>query len=229
MLGDNIRELRKQKGYSQETFAQKLHVVRQTVSKWESGTSVPDASMLIKIAEELEVSVSELLGAHIANETDTDTIAERLMSINEQLVIRNRRIHKIWKTIIVVVLALVIAAFILMILNIATPRQVITSEPNSTSNASMPADRKSKTFQSDEWLKEEAWPHACEIAKRNDYEIDQNDVSILHYADSIDEVDVAYPVTSDSRYHIVIYFCYDSSTGEWEPSSANAVQVVERR
>ncbi len=51
MLGDNIRELRKQKGYSQETFAQQLHVVRQTVSKWEKGYSVPDAETLKEIAD----------------------------------------------------------------------------------------------------------------------------------------------------------------------------------
>ena len=46
MLSDNIRTLRKQKGYSQETLAERLHIVRQTVSKWEKGVSVPDAELL---------------------------------------------------------------------------------------------------------------------------------------------------------------------------------------
>ena len=62
MLSENIKEYRKQKGYTQETLAQALNVVRQTVSKWEKGYSVPDADMLEKLADILEVSVSDLLG-----------------------------------------------------------------------------------------------------------------------------------------------------------------------
>lgn len=56
MLNENIRNLRKAKGISQEELVIKLHVVRQTVSKWEKGLSVPDASMLIELAEELDTS-----------------------------------------------------------------------------------------------------------------------------------------------------------------------------
>ena len=62
MLNDNIKNLRKQKGYTQETLAQSLNIVRQTVSKWEKGYSVPDADMLEKLSDVLEVPVSDLLG-----------------------------------------------------------------------------------------------------------------------------------------------------------------------
>lgn len=62
MLKDNIKNLRKEKGLSQEELAIKLNVVRQTVSKWERGLSVPDSSMLISLAEELGTSVNVLLG-----------------------------------------------------------------------------------------------------------------------------------------------------------------------
>lgn len=55
MLSDNIKILRKKKGYSQETLAEQLHVVRQTISKWEKGISVPDAVMLDRMAELFEV------------------------------------------------------------------------------------------------------------------------------------------------------------------------------
>ena len=65
MFGENLKTLRKQKGFSQEELAVRLHVVRQTVSKWEKNLSVPDADTLIRLAEILEVSVSELLGANI--------------------------------------------------------------------------------------------------------------------------------------------------------------------
>ena len=47
MLSDNIKRIRKSKGLSQEELAIKLNVVRQTVSKWENGLSVPDSDMLI--------------------------------------------------------------------------------------------------------------------------------------------------------------------------------------
>ena len=51
MLSENLKNLRKAKGLSQEELAIKLNVVRQTVSKWEKGLSVPDSEMLIRLAE----------------------------------------------------------------------------------------------------------------------------------------------------------------------------------
>uniref|UniRef100_UPI0009FB9296 helix-turn-helix domain-containing protein n=1 Tax=Mediterraneibacter glycyrrhizinilyticus TaxID=342942 RepID=UPI0009FB9296 len=65
MINDNIRKYRKEKGISQEEMAVRLHVVRQTVSKWENGKSVPDAEALIGISKLLEVPVSKLLGAEV--------------------------------------------------------------------------------------------------------------------------------------------------------------------
>ena len=58
-------------------MAARLHVVRQTISKWEKNLSVPDADTLIRLAEILEVSVSELLGAKIEPKiTDQTQIIE---------------------------------------------------------------------------------------------------------------------------------------------------------
>jgi len=57
MLNENIKKLRQAKGLSQEELAIKLNVVRQTISKWEDGLSVPDSSMLITLADELDTSV----------------------------------------------------------------------------------------------------------------------------------------------------------------------------
>lgn len=68
MFSENLKTIRKEKGYTQEELAIKVNVVRQTVSKWEKGLSVPDADVLLHIAEVLEVSVSELLGAKIKQE-----------------------------------------------------------------------------------------------------------------------------------------------------------------
>lgn len=107
MFGENLKTLRKQKGFSQEELATRLHVVRQTISKWEKNLSVPDADTLIRLAEILEVSVSELLGAKIENENTTSDVSEQLSRINEQLAIKNRRSRRIWK-VVAIVLAFIV-------------------------------------------------------------------------------------------------------------------------
>ncbi len=95
MLNENIRNLRKAKGLSQEELAIKLNVVRQTVSKWESGLSVPDSSMLVSLAEEMDTSVSVLLGETVQeeclNEGNLKNISEKLEVINLQLAKKSER------------------------------------------------------------------------------------------------------------------------------------------
>lgn len=118
MLNENIKNLRKNKGYTQEELANKLNVVRQTISKWEKGYSVPDAEMLKKLAEILDTDVSQLLGSTIEQNANVDEIAEQLARINEQLVIKNRRSRRIWKTIGIVFLIAVIINLLLVITGI---------------------------------------------------------------------------------------------------------------
>ena len=84
MLNDNIRKYRKEKGFSQEETAVRLHVVRQTVSKWENGISVPDAEVLIDMAELFDVPVSKLLGIEVEQNNTEDLTAE-LSRLNEEL------------------------------------------------------------------------------------------------------------------------------------------------
>ena len=87
MLNENIKYFRKKKGYTQETLAGELDVVRQTVSKWEKGYSVPDAVMLERIADLFEISVSELLGDNQENpekNLDLKRISEQLSILNSQ-------------------------------------------------------------------------------------------------------------------------------------------------
>ena len=114
MLNENMKALRKTKGLTQDELAIRLNVVRQTVSKWEKGLSVPDAEMLQRIAEVFEVNVSQLLGAPINQNENIDVIAEQLSRINEQLVVKNNRSRKIWKT-IGIILAIIIAGQLLLV------------------------------------------------------------------------------------------------------------------
>lgn len=94
MINDNIRKLRAEKGMSQEELAVRLHVVRQTVSKWEKGLSVPDAQMVIEMADLLEVPVSRLLGTETADtgsQTGLTELTEELARLNGALAEKNRR------------------------------------------------------------------------------------------------------------------------------------------
>ena len=114
MLNENIKRLRKAKGLSQEELAIKLNVVRQTVSKWENGLSVPDSSMLILLADELDVSVSALLGESIS-EPDSDNlkaISEKLEVINLQLAKRSMVKVKTIRWTLILLCVLIVSIFI---------------------------------------------------------------------------------------------------------------------
>ena len=98
MLSENIKTIRKSKGLSQEELAVKLNVVRQTISKWEQGISVPDSDMLISLSKALETPVSILIGESVI-ESETDdlkVISEKLEVINFQLAQRKTARRKIF-------------------------------------------------------------------------------------------------------------------------------------
>lgn len=118
MFSENLRNIRKTSGFSQEELAKRLHVARQTISKWEKGLSVPDADMLIRIAEIFEKSVSELLGSPIETPEDTNAVAQKLEQLNLQLAERNRRSRRIWKTVAGILIFFTVVTILLIILNI---------------------------------------------------------------------------------------------------------------
>lgn len=131
MLAENLKKIRKDKGYTQEILAEKLNVVRQTVSKWEKGLSLPDVDMLSKIANVLETDVNILLDGQITT-TDQSEIVKQLAKINKQLTIKNRRYKKIMKTIAIILLIIVIFGILLVILNIGTFISISNSETTTT-------------------------------------------------------------------------------------------------
>ena len=118
MLKDNLKTLRKNKGLSQEELSIKLNVVRQTISKWEQGLSVPDAEMLISISEIFETPISTILGENIEEKerNDIKVISEKLEVINEQLSIKQKRKIKRIIHFLIILDASVILLFILAVL-----------------------------------------------------------------------------------------------------------------
>ena len=96
MLNENIKAIRKAKGLSQQELAVKLNVVRQTVSKWEQGLSVPDSDLLLALSAALETPVSALLGetAAVQEADDLKAICEKLEVINLQLARRKAAMRR---------------------------------------------------------------------------------------------------------------------------------------
>lgn len=135
MLSDNLRNLRRSKGLSQDELAIKLNVVRQTVSKWEKGLSVPDSEMLIRLAEELGTTVGVLLGEAVESEESPElkAIAAKLEVLNEQFAKRNEKRRKIWRTVFIVVI--ILAAFMLLseLIGFVYYRSVMNDINSSTS------------------------------------------------------------------------------------------------
>ena len=101
MLSENIKKIRKSKGLTQKDLALQLNVVRQTVSKWEQGLSVPDSEMLISLSKVLDIPVNVLLEQNpsVENELEVKDLSLRLEAINSYLVqkekLRRKKIQKL--------------------------------------------------------------------------------------------------------------------------------------
>ena len=110
MLNENIKAIRKSKGLSQQELAIKLNVVRQTISKWEQGMSVPDSDMLISISEVLETPVSILLGETVVETkvSDLEVISEKLEIINLQLAQKKIARRKIIQGLLITLCAVIV-------------------------------------------------------------------------------------------------------------------------
>ena len=118
MLNENIKAIRKSKGLSQQELAIKLNVVRQTISKWEQGLSVPDSDMLISISEVLETPVSTLLGETVT-EAEVDNlkaISEKLEVINLQLAQRKTTRRTIIRWLLISICAMILVMFAALII-----------------------------------------------------------------------------------------------------------------
>ena len=117
MLNENIRELRKAKGLSQEELAVRLNVVRQTVSKWEQGLSVPDADMLVAIGELYDTPVGILLRETVTppQPDELRTISEKLEVINLQLARRSAGRRRVLHIVFIVLCVLTAAGFAALI------------------------------------------------------------------------------------------------------------------
>ena len=152
MLNENIRAVRKSKGLSQQELAVKLNVVRQTVSKWEQGLSVPDSDLLIALSEALDTPVSTLLGESIPEpEADQLTaISEKLEVINLQLAQITCSRRKIIHWLFIAFSAAVVALLVLLLLLNSPYQHWDYGDPETAVLGTI--------YHSFEWLFSRVWP-----------------------------------------------------------------------
>ncbi len=117
MLKDTIKKLRTEQGLSQDELAERVHVVRQTISKWERGTSVPDADSLVALARALGVSAAELLGESAMVEKKPDDLAWETSLLDERITSESQRLDRLvralkWALVGAAVMVLVFGLFI---------------------------------------------------------------------------------------------------------------------
>lgn len=142
MLGENIRIARQKQGMTQEELAVRLHVVRQTVSKWEKNLSVPDVQCLQTLAQVLQVPVSALLGAEAEQTQDPATenqIANQLARISEQMAIKNQRAHTLGKWLKALLLVFLVGLVLMLVLSLSSGliyRSIKTSSAQSVETVS---------------------------------------------------------------------------------------------
>ena len=133
MLKENLKIARKNKGLTQEELADKIHVARQTISKWEKGYSVPDADQLADMAEIFELATGDLLGKQVETNQMEPSVSEQLASLNEQFAIHNRRARKNRKIVFLFICIIAALGVFWIGLNIAGVVNKSPKESGSTS------------------------------------------------------------------------------------------------
>ena len=104
-IGSFLKELRKEKGITQEEFAEKLNISGRTVSRWETGVNMLDISLLVEIAEFFDVSIPEIINGERKSETmneEVKEVADKLSdyaNAEKETIIKNIRTHSIMGTI----------------------------------------------------------------------------------------------------------------------------------
>lgn len=187
MLSENLKNLRKQKGMSQEIMAQQLNVVRQTVSKWEKGLSVPDAQMLAEIAQLFEVPVSSLLGEEIEQPVDVNEIAVQLAVLNNQLAAKTARNKKTIR-IILIALAAVIVLYLLLNIGFGVAADKNTTMTSARITCSLDGETYSYELRYDDQYRIREGGGDAFVANHTDVETcDDANIAIAHIEDWFEE------------------------------------------
>jgi transcriptional regulator with XRE-family HTH domain len=82
-IGIFLKELRREKGLTQEQLAERLNLSNRTVSRWETGNSIPDLSILIELADFYDVDMREIVEGERKSEIKEENLKETLLKVSE--------------------------------------------------------------------------------------------------------------------------------------------------
>ena len=82
-IGEFLKELRKEKGLTQEQFAEQFNVSRRSVSRWETGNNMPDLDTLVEMADYYEIDLRELLDGERKSEKMNEELKETVLKVAE--------------------------------------------------------------------------------------------------------------------------------------------------
>ena len=104
-VGSFLRELRKEKNLTQEQLAEVLDVSGRTVSRWETGSNMPDISLLVELADFYDVSIPEIMNGEMKSETMNENVKKMALSLSDYAEEINKKIKTrlFWLTIVAIV------------------------------------------------------------------------------------------------------------------------------
>ena len=123
-IGSFLKELRKEKGITQEELAEMLYVSGRTVSRWETGTNMPDISLLVDIAEIFDVSIPEIINGERKNEIMEKEVKETVLNLTDYSEAMNQKIKGRLLVLTIIAIIGMIAFLIIEITGLDTPGSV---------------------------------------------------------------------------------------------------------
>ncbi len=91
-IGGFLKELRKEKGLTQEQLAERMNVSNRTVSRWETGSNMPDISLLVELAEFYDVSIPEIIDGERKSENMNEEVKETALKLSDYAEAINQKI-----------------------------------------------------------------------------------------------------------------------------------------
>ncbi|MBP3570023.1 MAG: helix-turn-helix transcriptional regulator [Lachnospiraceae bacterium] len=82
-IGEFLKELRKEKGITQEQLAEQFNISRRSVSRWETGSNMPDITLLVELAEFYDVSISEIIDGERKSEKMNEEVKETALKVSD--------------------------------------------------------------------------------------------------------------------------------------------------
>lgn len=119
-IGNFLKNLRKEKGITQEMLAEKLNVSGRTVSRWETGNNMPDISLLIELAEFYDVSIPEIVNGRRENEKMNEEVKEVAEKMSEYAGVEKENLIKDIRNLSIVGVCALAIYFLLEITGSAT-------------------------------------------------------------------------------------------------------------